>query len=130
MVELFRSPRKLLLLCYEGALCALSVLVAACLRLGLHDGLTMPHVAKKTLLFALVVEAAFYYAGLYDLAATRHARVVHDRALRGVVLGALVLLLAFYVVPALEIGRGIFLVAISLSALVVPAWRTVYNEVT
>jgi sugar transferase (PEP-CTERM system associated) len=130
MVELFRSPRKLLLLCYEGALCALTVLVAACLRLGLHEGLTMPHVAKKTLLFALVVEAAFYYAGLYDLAATRHARVVHDRALRGVILGALVLLLAFYVAPALEIGRGIFLVAIALSALVVPAWRMLYNEVT
>jgi sugar transferase (PEP-CTERM system associated) len=130
MVELFRSPRKLLLFCYEGALCALTVLVAACLRLGLHQGLTMPHVAKKALLFALVVEAAFYYAGLYDLAATRHARTVHDRALRGVILGALVLLLAFYVVPALEIGRGIFLVAIALSALVVPAWRMLYNEVT
>ena len=99
--------------------------------LGIHDGLTTPHVAKKTLLFALVVEAAFYYAGLYDLAATRHARaVVYDRALRGVILGALVLLLAFYVVPALEIGSGIFLVAIALSALVVPAWRMIYNEVT
>jgi sugar transferase (PEP-CTERM system associated) len=130
MVELFRSPRKLLLFCYEGTLVAITVLVAACLRLGVHDGLTMPHGAKKALLFALVVEGAFYYTGLYDLAATRHARVVHDRALRGVILGALALLLAFYVVPTLEIGRGIFLVAISLSALVVPAWRTVYNEVT
>ena len=106
------------------------MLVAACLRLGMHAGLTMPHVAKKTLLFALVVEAAFYYAGLYDPAATRNARTVHDRALRGLVLGALVLLLAFYVVPVLEIGRGIFLVAIALSALVVPAWRVLYNQVT
>ena len=89
----------------------------------------MPHVAKKTLLFALVVQAAFYYAGLYDLAATRHARVVlRARAARAWSLGALVLLLAFYVVPALEIGRGIFLVAIALSALVVPAWRMLYNE--
>ncbi len=47
MVELFRSPRKLLLFCYEGTLVAITVLVAACLRLGVHDGLTMPHVAKK-----------------------------------------------------------------------------------
>jgi sugar transferase (PEP-CTERM system associated) len=130
MVELFRSPRKLLLFCYEGTLVAMTVLVAACLRLGVHDGLTMPHVAKKTLLFTLVIEAAFYYAGLYDLAATRHARVVHDRALRGVVLGALALLLTFYFVPVLEIGRGVLLVAIALSALVVPAWRIVYNQVT
>jgi sugar transferase (PEP-CTERM system associated) len=130
MVELFRSPRKLLLFCYEGLLVAISVLVAACLRLGVHGGLTMPHIAKKTLLFALVVEAAFYYAGLYDLAATRHARLVYERAVRGVILGALVLLLGFYVIPPLEIGRGIFLVAIALSALVVPAWRIVYNGVT
>jgi sugar transferase (PEP-CTERM system associated) len=130
MVELFRSPRKLLLFCYEGTLVAITLLVAACLRLGVHEGLTMPHVAKKTLLFTLVIEAAFYYAGLYDLAATRHARIVHDRAIRGVILGALALLLAFYLVPALEIGRGVLLVAIALSALLVPAWRIAYNQVT
>jgi sugar transferase (PEP-CTERM system associated) len=130
MVELFRSPRRLLLFCYEGTLVAVTLLASACLRLGVHGGLTMPHVAKKTLLFALVVEAAFYYAGLYDLANTRHPRTVHDRALRGVVLGTLALLLVFYVVPALEIGRGILLVAIALSGLLVPAWRIAYNRVT
>jgi sugar transferase (PEP-CTERM system associated) len=130
MVELFRSPRKLLLFCYEGTLVAVCVLVAACLRLGVHAGLTMPHIAKKALLFALVVQAAFYYAGLYDLAATRHARVVYERALRGVALGAIVLLLLFYGAPPIEIGRGIFLVAVALATLTVPAWRLLYNAVT
>src|SRR6185312_4624581 len=109
--------------CYEGLLVAISVLIAACLRLGVHAGLTMPNVAKKTLLVAIVIQGAFYYAGLYDLAATRHARVVYDRTLKGVILGALVLLFTFYVFPGLEIGRGIFLVAVALSALAVPAWR-------
>lgn len=130
MVELFRSPRKLLLFCYEGTLVGVTVLVAACLRLGVHAGLTMPHVAKKALLFAAVLQAAFYYAGLYDLSATRHARVVYERALRGVLLGAVVLSLAFYVAPPIEVGRGIFLVALALSTLVVPAWRILYNGVT
>jgi sugar transferase (PEP-CTERM system associated) len=130
MVELFRSPRKLLLFFYEGTLVAILVLVAACLRLGTHAGLTMPHVAKKALLIALVIQGAFYYAGLYDLSATRHARVVYERALRGVALGALVLLLAFYVAPPIEIGRGIFLVALALVVLTVPAWRLLYNGVT
>jgi hypothetical protein len=88
MVELFRSPRKLLLFCFEGCLVAIATLAAAGLRLGLHAGLTQPHVAKKALLFAFVLQGAFYYAGLYDLAATRYARVVHERALKGVVLGA------------------------------------------
>jgi hypothetical protein len=86
MVELFRSPRKLLLFCLEGTLVALTVLVASSLRLGTHVGLTLPHGAKKALLFAAVAQGAFYYAGLYDLAATRHARVVYARTLRGVVL--------------------------------------------
>lgn len=130
MVELFRSPRKLLLFCYEGTLVAVMVLVASSLRLGMHTGLTMPHVAKKALLFALVVQGAFYYAGFYDLAATRHARVVYERALEGLLLGAMVLLLAFYVVPPIEIGRGVFLVALALTVLVIPAWRVLYNGVT
>jgi len=90
----------------------------------------MPHVAKKALLFAVVVQAAFYYCGLYDLAATRHVRVVYDRALRGLILGAIVLLLAFYAIPPIEIGRGIFLAALALSALLIPAWRALYNGVT
>ncbi|HXN31698.1 MAG TPA: TIGR03013 family XrtA/PEP-CTERM system glycosyltransferase [Polyangiaceae bacterium] len=130
MVELFRSPRKLLLFFYEGTLVVVTVLVSACLRLGVHAGLTMPHVAKKALLFAAIMQAAFYYAGLYDLATTRHARVVYERALRGVALGAIVLLLVFYTLPALEIGRGIFLVALALSMLAVPAWRILYNGVS
>jgi sugar transferase (PEP-CTERM system associated) len=95
-----------------------------------HTGLTTPHVAKKALLFALVVQSAFYYAGLYELAATRHARVVYERALYGLLLGAIALLLAFYLAPPIEIGRGAFLVALALTALVVPAWRILYNGVT
>jgi sugar transferase (PEP-CTERM system associated) len=130
MVELFRSPRRLLLFCYEATLVAVTVLLAACMRLGLHQGLTMPHVAKKALFFALVVQAAFYYCGLYDLAATRNVRVVYDRALRGLILGAIVLLLVFYAIPILEIGRGILLAALALSALLIPAWRVLYNSVT
>jgi sugar transferase (PEP-CTERM system associated) len=130
MVELFRSPRRLLLFCYEGALVAVAMLVSACIRLGMHTGLALPHVAKKALFFAIVIQAAFYYSGLYDLAATRHVRVVYERALRGVGLGALVLLPAFYVAPPLEMGRGVFLVALALSVLIVPAWRVLYNGVT
>jgi sugar transferase (PEP-CTERM system associated) len=130
MVELFRSPRRLLLFAYEGVLVATAVLVAACLRLGIHAGLTMPNIAKKALVFAAIVQCAFYYTGVYDLSATRHARVITERALRGLLLGSVALLLAFYVVPALEIGRGIFLAALALSALCVPLWRVVYNQIT
>lgn len=130
MVELFRSPRRLLLFCYEGTLVAVTLLVSMCLRLGVHAGLTSPHVAKKALLFAAVLQGAFYHVGLYDLANTRLPRVVYERALRGIGLGALALLGAFYVLPPLEIGRGVLLAALALALLTVPVWRIVYNAVT
>ncbi len=130
MVELFRSPRRLLLFFYEGTLVVVMALVAACLRLGVHSGLTLPNIGKKALIFATVIQGAFYYAGFYDLGATRHARAVYERALRGVALGAVVLLVAFYPLPPIEIGRGMFLVALALSALCIPAWRLLYNGVT
>jgi sugar transferase (PEP-CTERM system associated) len=130
MVELFRSPRRLLLFCFEGTLTAVMVVIAGCVRLGLHRGLTQPHVAKRALLVAGVLQAAFYYAGFYELGATRAPRAVYSRVLRGLVLGSIVLFLAFYLVPPLEVGRGIFLVALALTALALPAWRVLYNSVS
>ena len=129
MFDLLRSPRRFLLFFFEGVLSAVLVVSAACLRLGLHRGLVYPHIALKALLFSLFIQGSLYYAGFYDLASTRLPRVVFERVLRSAVLASVFLVGIFYIVPALEIGRGIFLVAIALVALVVPAWRVLYNSV-
>jgi sugar transferase (PEP-CTERM system associated) len=135
MVELLRSPRRLLLFCFEGALIAVLVIVSACIREGIAGGdfsrgLILPHIAKKALLVAAVMQAAAYYAGMYDLAATRAPRAVFGRTLRGLLLGSLILWITFYLMPPLEVGRGIFLVAVAMAALVVPGWRVLYNSIT
>jgi sugar transferase (PEP-CTERM system associated) len=130
MVELFRSPRRLLLFLFEGVLVAVMFVVASCLRYGVHDGLLFPGLGLKAALAALVVQGAFYYAGLYDLAATRVPRAVFSRVLRGLVFGSVVLLLVYFVAPSIKIGRGIFLVALALTALVLPLWRVLYNQVS
>jgi sugar transferase (PEP-CTERM system associated) len=130
MLELFRNPRRLLLFCFEGALAAVLVVVAGCLRLGLHNGLTYPHVAKKALLFALVIQGALYYSGMYDMNATRNARAIYERVLRALALGSVVLLVVFYVLPQVELGRGIYLASLALTATVVPAWRVAYDTVS
>jgi sugar transferase (PEP-CTERM system associated) len=130
MVELLRNPRRLLLFAFEGALVAVLVVIAACIRFGMHEGLRYQHIAKKALLVALIVQGAFYYAGLYDLAATRVPRNVYSRVLRGVTFGSVILLLLFYVLRFLEIGRGIFLVAMAMTVLVLPVWRISYNAVS
>ncbi|MFO0675368.1 MAG: TIGR03013 family XrtA/PEP-CTERM system glycosyltransferase [Polyangiaceae bacterium] len=129
MFDLLRSPRRFLLFFFEAVLSAVIVVTAACLRLGVHRGLVYPHIALKAILFALFVQGSLYYAGFYDLAITRIPRVVFERVLRSALLASIFLVGIFYVVPALEIGRGIFLVAIALVVLVVPAWRVLYNSV-
>jgi sugar transferase (PEP-CTERM system associated) len=129
MVELFRNPRRLLLFCFEGALVAVLVVLAGCLRLGVHQGLTYPHVATKALLIAVVMQASFYYAGLYDFTAASTTRAQYERVLRALALGSVLLFLIWYVVPDLQLGRGVFLGGVALVALVLPSWRMVYDGV-
>jgi sugar transferase (PEP-CTERM system associated) len=129
MVELFRNPRRLLLFCFEGALVAVLVVLAGCLRLGVHRGLTYPNVTTKALLVALVMQGAFYYAGLYDPTVVRGARATYERVLRALPLGSVLLFLFWYLLPSLQLGRGVFLGAIALIALVLPSWRTIYDSV-
>ncbi len=130
MFELFRSPRRLLLFAFETALIASFVILAACLRLGFHGGLHYPHVEKKALLVALVIQGAGYYAGNYDLHAIQTARATYVRMLQTLVLGSLILWVLFYGIRQLEVGRGIFLTALAMTAVFVPAWRLLYNQVS
>src|SRR5882762_9847406 len=127
MVELLRSPRRLLLFAFEGVLVAIVLIAAACIRLGLHDGLTYPHIAKKALLVGLVVQGAAYYAGMYELHAVQTARALFSSVLKALALASVILWGLFYAVRPLEIGRGIFLPTIAFTALVVPSWRLLYN---
>ena len=129
MVELFRSPRRLLLFCFELALVAVLFVSSACLRFGLHGGLTQPDIAKKSLFVAVVLAGAFYYAGLYDLGATRAPRAVFSRVIRGVGLGSLILWMAFYLFQV-DFSRGVFLVALAGTTLVIPLWRISYNQLS
>jgi sugar transferase (PEP-CTERM system associated) len=129
MVELFRNPRRLLLFCFEGLLVALIVVFAGCVRLGMHEGLTYAHVAKKALLFAIVMQAASYYSGLYDFHVARSTRANYQGVLQTLALGSVVLFLFWYLLPTLQLGRGVFLSAIALTALLLPSWRTLYDSV-
>ena len=130
MFDLFRSPRRLLLFAYEGAIVATLLIFAACVRLGVHGGLIYDHVMLKAFVFALLVQGAFYYSGMYDLHAVQSPRAIYQRVLQGLALSSILLLGIFYVSPTLNVGRGIFLTAVALTALVIPAWRLLYNTVS
>jgi sugar transferase (PEP-CTERM system associated) len=123
MIELLRSPRRLLLFLFETTLLALAVVGAASLRLGVHEAMIAPHLRKKALVYALVVAGAAYYSGLYDRAGVRGGATIARRWLAAVAVGTPLLFVAFYVFPQLAIGRGIFLGAIALTITALPAWR-------
>src|SRR5437868_2203205 len=107
MVELFRNPRRLLLFLFEAALCGVLVVLASTFRLGVHGGMAAPNIAKKVLLFVVVMQGAFYYAGMYDQAVTRTTRATYERVLRALALGSALLFLFWYPLPTLQLGRGV-----------------------
>lgn len=109
---------------------AFFLIVAACIRLGVHDGLTYPHIAKKALLMGLVVQGASYYAGVYELHSMMNARAVFGRVLQALLVSSVILWVLFYAFRPLEIGRGIFIPAVAITAVALPTWRLVYNRVS
>ncbi|HEX8090503.1 MAG TPA: TIGR03013 family XrtA/PEP-CTERM system glycosyltransferase [Blastocatellia bacterium] len=79
----------------------------------------------KLLLVTFVIQWAFYLFDLYDPRTTRsYRRVITSLC---VALGAATALLSilFYAAPAMELGRGIFLVEMAFVTALIPAWRLV-----
>ena len=130
MIELLRSPRRLLLFLFEAALLGFSLTAAACIRLGLHEALVAPHVRKKALLYAVVVAGAAYYTGLYDRGGVRRYAGITRRWFAATIVATPVLFVTFYFLPQLTIGRGIFLASLAITVTVLPTWRLAYDSVS
>ena len=117
--------RRLSLVVAETTLLLVVGLTAAYLRLT-HDlsyELSERQGWLKLILTTLVIQLSFYLFDLYSLPATRdYQRVVINLAKA---LGAATVLLSilFFALPVLELGRGVFLVGLSLTFVVISAWR-------
>ena len=77
----------------------------------------------KVLLVMFVIQLAFYLFDLYDLRVTRSYRRVITNLAMALVAATVLLSILFYALPMLQLGRGIFLVAIAFVAILIPAWR-------
>jgi sugar transferase (PEP-CTERM system associated) len=128
MVELLRSPRRLILFVFEVVLIGLLVLGAHCLRLGVHEAMTAPFILFKSFFFATVSSASFYYSGLYDFSFVATPRSVYQKLVASLPLAIVFLLCVYYLIPSLEIGRGVFLVSFAFVAIALPLWRRVYYK--
>ncbi len=121
--------RRLALVLIEHALIVFAVAVAAAIRFGavaaidnLHNGILW-----RASLIAAVLQVCLHYCDLYDL------RTLKDR--RGLVVGliqamgsaSLIVALLYYWVPALIIGRGVFVIGSVFTVALVAGWRMAFE---
>jgi sugar transferase (PEP-CTERM system associated) len=116
----------------EAFLVALAFIVAIIARLGATDaGLMLSY--EQGFLKVAVVSVAFvicmYYFDLYDSSILSNRREVQTRLVQVVGTACLILAGVYYVYPALELGRGIFVVGILFVAVVLFLWRRLFLAV-
>jgi sugar transferase (PEP-CTERM system associated) len=121
--------RPALLIAFESVLIVSALLAAA--RVWLGEGAWTPTALAETwpkaLIVALVCQVSLYYAELYDLRVVADRRELIVRVLQALGAASLILALTYYVLPALIIGRGVFLVASLLVVFTVAGWRFAFE---
>ena len=119
------ARRVLVLGVFENLLIMLAVLASVWMRLG-DDGwlkFTLEAGYLKTWLIATVVQLCLYFADLYDSRTYAEPRELFIRLVQGLGAASFVLAVLYFWIPALEIGRGVFLIASVLIVLIVSGWR-------
>jgi sugar transferase (PEP-CTERM system associated) len=77
----------------------------------------------KLLLASVVIQVAFYLFDLYDLPAMRSYRQVVTNLAKALGVATVMLMILFYALPMLTLGRGVFLVNLGLAFAVLSLWR-------
>src|SRR5262245_14674838 len=112
--------RPLALLIFEGILIYLCGVVAIYIRFGVEApaALGAQRGWQKTLLVTALILASFYLFDLYDFRLVRRRAVLLLRLLQALGIGGIALALIFYVWPQMMLGRGVILLGVFLTVLV------------
>jgi sugar transferase (PEP-CTERM system associated) len=120
--------RGMALFGFESVLIMSAVLMGTYLRLGRHPfEEDAADVALKGLLIAGVCQLCLYYGDLYNSRVGGDRRELYVRTLRSLGATSLVLAALYFWVPALIIGRGVFVIAATLVILSVVTWRVSFQ---
>lgn len=119
------GSRTFSLLLVEAAIAVACGLAAIVIRFGPEapEALGWEFGWLKILLATGIVQACFYLFDLYDLRMIRQRSVLFIRVLQALGLASIALATLFYMVPALTIGRGVFLISILLTLTMMMCWR-------
>jgi len=126
------NARRLVLVAAEGILILIAIGTAAYIRLGewIWELLAAERVVIKALLMAFVCQTCLYYADLYNLRQVKDRREFVVRMLQALAAASFILAAIYFWLPALMIGRGVFLIAAGMVVCVVFGWRILFDWVT
>ena len=123
------TARVLALVVFEMMLILSAIGVAAYVRLG--DGpweiFVQNRGVMKGLIIALVCQTSLYYADLYNLRVVSDRRELLIRLFQALGGASMVLALLYFWLPALIIGRGVFMVAALVIVTLMIAWRVAFE---
>ena len=129
LLHVYFPARTFFLGISEACLVALAFVAATIARLGPNDA-TLLLGYEQGAIKILVVSAAFvacmYYFDLYDSSIMNNQREILTRLIGVLGTVCVVLALLYYLYPALELGRGIFLIGFALVATVLLLWRRLF----
>ena len=82
----------------------------------------------RVLVSAAVCQLCMYYAGLYDLRVALRPSLLLGKLGQALGLGAIVLILLFFILPPIAIGRVIFVLSLVFAAIGLLGWRLLYQR--
>ena len=132
MLRLFRKYypiRNVIFASGEGLVIYLSVIIAAYIKLGSDLHVFDDWIVLKSMLITVVCQMALYYNDLYDLKVTNNYIELGIRLLQALGIATIFFGIAYYLIPQLMIGEGIFVIMIGLLILLIVSWRIGYTLV-
>jgi sugar transferase (PEP-CTERM system associated) len=121
------SGKGLTVFSFEAILISALMLVAARANGSLDSALGA---FWKIVLATAVFELCFYYNDLYDLTVVHSRAELLMRVLRAAGTGAITLGILSIVVPAINVGHGIFVTSLWLLLIAIPLWRMAFDGLT
>jgi sugar transferase (PEP-CTERM system associated) len=121
--------RTVALVVSEHLLIVGAVGVAAVIRFGTLDAILdwRQGVLWRASLIAAVLQVCLHYGDLYDFRTLQDRRGLFVGLVQALGVASLVLALLYYWVPALIIGRGVFVIASSVTVALVAGWRIAFE---
>lgn len=117
-------------LCIEFLLIGSAVMLSAVVRLSLNAAVSksslyyLPH----AILTAVICQLCMYYADLYELKVAFKPRILLSKLAQSIAITAVVLMMISYLLPQLDIGRGILILSMTCAWSFLSTWRLLYQR--